>query len=302
MIFENIISFENISKNYPGVKALDKVGFDIKKGEIHGIVGENGAGKSTLIKILAGEITSYEGVLIFNGKQVKFINPHEAINAGINVMHQELNLCLNLNIVQNVFLGREFRTNRHVEWRKMEKITRKFLRILKLDIDPKIPIKLFNVARQQLIEITKAVALKSQVIVMDEPTSSLNPEEVSCLFGLLKDLNKQGVTIIFVSHRLEEVMQIADRISVLRNGKYIKTVIKSDTKINEIVKLMIGRDTIRHTTHRRIEEKEIVMEIVNLTRKGYFTNINFKLYKGQILGIAGLEGSGRYALVRSIFG
>jgi len=302
MMNENIISFENISKNYPGVKALKEVSFKVKEGEIHGIVGENGAGKSTLLKILAGEITVYEGTLFFSGKNIKFKDPHEAINAGINVVYQDLNLCPNLNVVQNVFLGREIRENKHVNWQKMEIITNKYLNNLKLDIDPKKPTKYFNVAQQQLIEITKAVALKSKILVLDEPTSSLNQDEVHHLFILLKDLNQQGVTIIFVSHRLEEVMQIADKISVLRNGQFIKTVNKLDTNINEIVQLMIGHENIHHIDHRKIDEKETVMEIYNLGKKGYFNNINFKLFKGQILGIAGLEGSGRYALARAIFG
>lgn len=299
---KNIIFFENISKKYPGVKALKEVSFKVKKGEIHGIVGENGAGKSTLLKILAGEISAYEGTLSFLGENIKFKNPHEAIDAGISVVYQELNLCSNLNVVQNVFLGREIRGKRHVDWQKMENIAKKYLNILKLDIDPKKPIKYFDVAQQQLIEITKAVALKSKLLVLDEPTSSLNQDEVNHLFILLQDLNKQGVTIIFVSHRLEEVMQIADKISVLRNGQFIKTLNKVDTNINEIVQLMIGRENIHHVDHRKIDEKEVVMEISDLGKKGYFNNINFKLYKSQILGIAGLEGSGRYALFRAIFG
>jgi len=302
MINENLISFENISKNYPGVKALNEVSFKIKKGEIHCLVGENGAGKSTLLKILTGEISAYEGILSFSGENIKFKNPHEAIIAGISIVHQELNLCHNLNVVQNVFLGREIRDKGHVNWQKMKSITKKYLNILKLDIDPNKPVKHFNVAQQQLIEITKAVALKSKLLVLDEPTSSLNQDEVNHLFMLLQDINKQGVTIIFVSHRLEEVMQIADKISVLRNGQFVKTVNKTDTNIDEIVQLMIGRENIHHINHREINEKEIVMEINNLSKKGYFKNINFKLYKSQILGIAGLEGSGRYALVRSIFG
>ena len=302
MIFENIISFKNISKNYPGAKALREVSFEIKTGEIHGIVGENGAGKSTLLKILAGEISSYEGILSFSGEKIKFKDPHEAINAGISVVYQELNLCPNLNVIQNVFLGREIRDNKHVDWGKMGDITKKYLNILQLDIDLKKPVKYFNIAQQQLIEITKAIALKSELLILDEPTSSLNQDEFNRLFKLLKDINKQGVTIIFVSHRLEEVIQIADRISVLRNGQFIKTLSKVDYNINEIIQLMIGHENLHHTEHRKIEEKEIVMEIINLSKEGYFTNINFKLYKGQILGIAGLEGSGRYALVRAIFG
>jgi ribose transport system ATP-binding protein len=297
-----LLTFDKISKKYPGVQALDQINFDIQKGEIHGIVGENGAGKSTLLKVLAGDITTYEGNIIIDGQKVSFKTPNEAIHAGISIVYQELNLCPNLTSVENVFLGREIIKNGRGAWDEMTKTTRNYLDLLKLNIDEKKPIKYFSIAQQQLIEIAKATAFNAKIIILDEPTSSLNQEEVKRLFDLLMEIRAKGETIIFVSHRLEEVFQIADRITVLREGKYIKTLKKEETDINEVVRLMIGRETIYEVVPRKIDRKEKSLEVTGLNRKGTFSDINFSLYKGEILGIAGLEGSGRYALVRSLFG
>lgn len=297
-----LLRFDNISKKYPGVQALDRIDFDVRKGEIHGLVGENGAGKSTLLKVLAGDITHYEGDVVIDGERISFKTPNEAIHAGISIVYQELNLCPNLNSVENVFLGREIIKRGRGAWDEMTKTTRSYLDLLRLSIDEKKPIKYFSIAQQQLIEIAKATAFKAKIIIMDEPTSSLNQEEVERLFDLLKEIKSKGETIIFVSHRLEEVFQIADRITVLREGKYIATLNKEETDMNEVVRLMIGRETLFEVVPRKIERKEKSLEIAGLSRKGSFSDVSFSLYKGEILGIAGLEGSGRYALVRSIFG
>jgi len=300
-----LIKFKNISKSYPGTQALEDVSFEVKEGEIHGIVGENGAGKSTLLKIVGGEIINYEGEIFFNGKVRRFRNPNETLRAGINVVHQELNLCPNLNLVQNIFLGRELRINNNIgraDWTEMRKQSNKYLEILSLKLSLDEPIKNFTIAEQQLVEIIKSISANGRVIVMDEPTSSLNSEEVERLFNLLRKINAAGVTIIFVSHRLEEVLKITDRVSVLRNGKYINTLDTKQANENTIVKLMTGNIVLHKNKRGKLIFKKEVFRVEGLTRKNTFFDINFILHEGEILGIAGLEGSGRYALVRALFG
>ncbi|UCF97261.1 MAG: sugar ABC transporter ATP-binding protein [Spirochaetaceae bacterium] len=298
-----LLEFNNITKEYPGVVALKDINFGIKKNEIHGIVGENGAGKSTLLKIIAGDISDYSGDLIFEGNKVTFKSPHDAINTGIGVVYQELNLCANLNATQNLFLGREIKKGIRVDWTRMAEMTADYLRSLNLEIEIKVPVRFYNTAQQQIIEIAKATIFNSKIVIMDEPTSALNQVEVKRLFELLRDLQSKGVTIVFVSHRINEVLDISDRISVLRNGKYINTFDASITNQNQIVQSMIGQHILfsEQKTAGTLEREE-ALRVTNLAKKDKYTNINFTLNRGEILGVAGLEGSGRFQLGRALYG
>jgi ABC-type sugar transport system ATPase subunit len=300
---KHLLEFNGITKIFPGVVALKEINFGIAENEIHGIVGENGAGKSTLLKIVAGDISDYTGDMIYEGKKIAFRNPHDAIKAGISVVYQELNLCANLNATQNMYLGREIKTGIKTEWAKMAELTNEHLQSLNLDINIKVPVRYFNTAQQQIIEIAKATAFDSKIVVMDEPTSSLNQVEVERLFELLKDLKSKGVTVVFVSHRINEVMQISDRITVLRNGEYIETYTKCDTTEDKIIQSMIGKHILfRERKRSEDQDRRIAIKVSNLSRKSMFKNINFISYKGEILGVAGLEGSGRFQLGRALYG
>jgi ribose transport system ATP-binding protein len=292
------ISFKNISKSFYGIKALSDINFGINKGEIHAIVGENGAGKSTLLKILAGEITNYEGHIEIEGRKVSFNSPGEAIRNGISTVHQELNLCLNLNVLKNIFLGREkeFKKDQMVE------IATNIMKKLNLQIDFEKDVRYFPTAQKQMIEIIKAVVGNCKILIMDEPTSSLNKIEVDNLFNLLEQVKNNGVTTIFVSHRIEEVLQIADSITVLRDGHYITTLKKEETSKDEIIKHMVGREIQYNPADNVPDYSKEVLRVENMSLKNYLYDVSFSLYKNEILGIAGLEGSGRYELVRSIFG
>jgi len=251
---------------------------------------------------LGGEDVNYKGEIFFNGELKSFINPSEALKAGINIVHQELNLCENLSVVQNVFLGRELRINKKTAWAEMKKRVDKYLQNLSLKISPDELVKNLNIAQKQLIEIIRSFVNNCRIIVMDEPTSALNSEEVEKLFKLLKKVKAMGITIIFVSHRLEEFFQIAERISILRNGRYINTLDIKQTNKNEIINLMTGNIVIHKSRKREITFTKEVIKVEGLTRKNRFYNVNFNLHEGEILGIAGLQGSGRYALVRALFG
>lgn len=299
---KKIIEFRNITKTFPGVTALDNVSFSINYNEIHGLVGENGAGKSALLRIIAGDIANYEGDLILDAKKVSFKNPTDAISSGISVVYQELNLCEDLDVVQNIFLGKEIKKHGRIDNKYMKEKSEECLQNLNIEIDLKRQIKFFNAAQKQEIEIAKASVLESKIVVMDEPTASLNQEEVKKLFNLLLNMKNGGATIIFVSHRLEEIFYIADRISVLRNGRYIGTVNKKKSNLDEIIGMMIGEKLLIGKNVNRELSKIEVLRIENFSREGIFKKVNFSLMKGEILGIAGLEGSGRFSIGRAIFG
>jgi len=292
-----LIQIKNISKRFGGTQALKNISFDIEEGEIYGLVGENGAGKSTLLNIISGQITKYEGSFYFLNEKKSFKNPSDAIKLGISIVNQEISLCLNLNVVKNIFLGRE---NELSEGEKNRAINF-FMKSLHLEIDLSKSLKCFSAAEKQLIEIAKAVLLDCKFLILDEPTSSLNDYEVELLFKLLRELKQKGITILFVSHRLDEVIKLVDRIIVLRDGKYICTLDKEKTNANEIISKMVGRVIIHHPPQERMIGDE-VLRVENIEIEGVLKNINFSLKRGEILGIAGLEGSGRFAIVRCIYG
>jgi ABC-type sugar transport system ATPase subunit len=303
-----IIEFRGIRKSFPGVRALDEVSFSIERGEIHAVVGENGAGKSTLMNILGGRYHPDAGEILFDGNRVRIQSEFEALKLGIGVVYQELRLCPNLTVTENLFLGRE-REGGHgrVRWPLMDKAAVGILRDLGSDIDPRTIVGTLSLANQQLVEIARAMSMAASVIVMDEPTSALSLRETEGLFRNVSRLKARGVTIIYISHRLEEVFAIADRISVLRDGRHLRTYGASEVTQQEIVTLIAGRELAQTIASGREAPAQSAARVPagegrNLTRPGCFTNVSFTLYEKEILGIYGLQGSGRTELLETLFG
>lgn len=305
---ENICRIMNITKTFPGVVALDNVSFDIKKGEIQAIIGENGAGKSTLMNILSGVYHPDSGQVEFDGKNVRFKDPRDAQHHGIAMIHQELSLARYMTVAENIYQGRmPVNGVGMVNRRKMNKDSREFLNKLNVtNIDPRTLVKFLSVSQMQLVEIAKAVSLNAKMLIMDEPTSSLTTGEIKILLDIMNSLKAQGVSILFITHKLEEVLEVADRITVLRDGKYISTMDKKDATLQKMVSMMVGRD-FDQTAHREFikdyKDREVVLEVENLNVPGgRVKNASFKLYKGEVLGLTGLVGAGRTELLQGIFG
>lgn len=300
------IELRRISKSFPGVKALQGIDIDVLPGEVHCIVGENGAGKSTLIKIITGAYRPDEGKILIEGKETIIENPKHAMELGISCIYQELNIIPQLSVSQNIFLGREVKKDigffKMLNNSEMNKKAYEILKILGQDINPTSNVSKLGVGKQQMIEIAKAISIDTKLLIMDEPTSSLAEREVEDLFKVVRNLKEKGLGIIFISHRLNEVMELADRITVMRDGRKVETIKKNDTSQEELVRLMIGRnieDQYPKVISRRGRE---ALRIENFTKKGKFENISFKAYEGEILGIAGLVGAGRTELAKAIFG
>ena len=303
---EDIIRFDQITKKFPGVVALDNVTLSIHRGEIHALVGENGAGKSTLMNILGGEIQPDEGAVYINDKAVEIPNPHAARLNGISIVYQELKLCPNLSVVENIFLGREREGSEgRLNVKKMSSHCKEVFESLGVDINPRSLVRNLSIAEKQIVEIAKAISLESDVLIMDEPNSALTLTETENLFANLMRLKEKGVTIIFISHRIEEVFKISDRISVLRDGKYMGTFKTMDTSFDDIVTLIAGKKLsieLSKSHETSIRSKNVVLEVKNLCRDKYFKHVNFELYEKEILGIYGLQGAGRTELLETIFG
>jgi ribose transport system ATP-binding protein len=298
-----ILKVENVSKRFPGVVALDNVSFDLRKGEVHALVGENGAGKSTLMKILTGVYQLDEGRITYKDKKIHFTTPHEAIQKGISIIYQELNLLPYLTVAQNIFIGREpVRYGVVIDRIKMNREAAKLLSMLHIDINPDTILRNLSVSKKQMVEIVKALSFQSEILIMDEPTSALSESEIDELFKIIHRLQKEGVSVIYISHRLEELARIVDRITVMRDGKQVGTYDYADITMDEIIHLMVGR-TLDIKFPKRIAVKgEKILEVQHLTVKGVLHDISFDLKKGEILGIAGLMGAGRTELARAIFG
>jgi len=303
---EDLIIFKHITKRFPGVTALDNVSFSIRKGEIHALVGENGAGKSTLMNILGGEIQPDEGTVILRGKPTQIPNPYAARLNGISIVYQELKLCPNLSVVENIFLGREREgSGGRLKVKKMSAHCHEVFQSLGVSLNPRTLVRNLSIAEKQLVEISKAISLESDVLIMDEPNSALTLTETEKLFDNLRRLKEKGVTIIFISHRIEEVFRISDRISVLRDGKYLGTFDIEETSFDEIVTLIAGKklsSELAQTHYSKIHSDRTVMEVRDLSREKYFKHITFQLFEKEILGIYGLQGAGRTELLETIFG
>jgi ribose transport system ATP-binding protein len=299
-----LLEMEDICKSFPGVRALHHVSFDLRGGEIHALVGENGAGKSTLIKILAGALERDSGTIRVNGEVAQLRTPQAAIAAGISVIYQEFNLVPHLSVAENIYLGREPRQWGIIEFRTMRVGARGLLDRLGASFSETALVNELSVAEQQMVEIAKALSVESKALVMDEPSATLTEHELASLFEQMRRLKAEGVSIIYISHRLEEVFEIADRVTVLRDGEVVGTAPVSELDSQTIIRMMVGRDLSgerfgRHTDEGATEE---ILRVEGLSRGGEVRDVSFTLHRGEILGLAGLVGAGRTELVRLIFG
>lgn len=305
MSTKQLLSISGVSKEFPGVKALNNVSFDLNEGEVHAIVGENGAGKSTLMKILSGIYKKDAGEIIYKGGAVSIPNPFEAQKLGISIIHQELNLMPHLTVAENIFIGREDRRPGGIflDTNKLLRSTKDLLIELDLNLNPNSIVGELSIAKQQMVEIAKAVSYRGSVIIMDEPTSSLTPSETEALFKIIRTLKAAGKGVIYISHRLEELEKITDRITVLRDGEYVKTLKTTDTSISEVISLMVGRTVaLDQRPENRQIGSEVVLRVEALSDQHLLKDISFDLRKGEILGFAGLMGAGRTELARAIMG
>ncbi|MCF7942924.1 MAG: sugar ABC transporter ATP-binding protein [Spirochaetia bacterium] len=300
---EYILDMKKITKTFPGVKALSDVSFACRYGEIHALLGENGAGKSTLIKVLSAAFQPDSGEIYFKGKLFAHQNPISAQQAGIGVIYQEFNLVPYLSIAENIFLGNEPVTKAGlVDRKKMDSAAEEILKGLGLNLNVRTSAHKLSVAEQQMIEIAKTLSLNAELIVMDEPTATLSDHEIEFLFSTILRLKQQGKTIIYISHRLEEIFRVCDRVSVLKDGKYIGSKDVSDIDKEILIHMMVGRTLSDYFPVNKAKRGDKVLEVKNLTRKGVFKNISFDVYEGEILGLSGLVGAGRTEVVRAVFG
>lgn len=302
---EWLIQMEGIMKGFPGVLALNNCRFDLRAGEVHALMGENGAGKSTLMKILTGVYQKDAGTIEFKGQPVELSNPKAAQDAGISMIHQELNLAPDLTVAQNIFIGREPRRKLRLflDDRALHRQVKELFERMGLDLDPSIKVSELTVAKQQMVEIAKALSYNADVLVMDEPTAALSETEIEDLFRIIRQLRESGVGIVYISHRMDEIKRITDRITVMRDGQYIDTVSTAEVTTQDIISKMVGRQIYETSKpERSAGERETVLEVKGLNQGRTLRDINFTLKKGEILGIAGLVGAGRTELARAIFG
>lgn len=299
-----MIEMTGISKAFNGNTVLNNIEFEVKKGEIHALMGENGAGKSTLMKILTGIYKRDSGDIKVKGQLVDFKNPKEAEQTGIAVIHQELNILPDLTVAENLFLGKEktFGKSAILKTKEMNKQAKEILFSLGLDIDVKTTARSLSVGKQQIIEIAKAISSNAEVIVMDEPTAALTDREIETLFETIRALQAKGVSFVYISHRMEEIFAICDRITILRDGHYIGVKRVKDTTFDEIVQMMVGRELGDRFPERSAKIGEVKLVAKSLTRNGCFENVSFELRKGEVLGIAGLMGAGRTEVAQALFG
>jgi ribose transport system ATP-binding protein len=301
----DLVNAEHVNKSFSGVTALQDVQFNLKPGEVHALLGENGAGKSTLMKIISGVYTRDSGDIYINGKKlVHDLTPQSAQTMGIGIIHQELNLCPHLTVAENIFLNREFTTTGVLNATKQNQEAKKYLKALNLDIDPAVPVRKLPVSKQQMVEICKTLSMNANIIIMDEPTSALSEKEIEELFKIIAMLKNEGKGVIYISHRLEELSRIVDRVTILRDGKYITTMNFAETNLPEIISYMVGRALTEKFPHVEVERGKKVLEVRNLSSPHGVgvKNVSFDLYQGEILAFAGLMGAGRTETVRAISG
>ena len=305
-----ICSISHVCKEFPGVKALDDVNFDVREGEIHAIVGENGAGKSTLMNILSGVYKPTSGKIIFDGKEVSPNAPIEASALGIAMIHQELSLSHTLSVAENIFQARQPKGRFGlIDKKKLYADSRALLDQVGLkDMDPSTLVRNINVSQQQQVEIAKALSQNARFLILDEPTSALTPNETKVLFGIMADLKRKGFTMLYISHKLDEIMSISDRITVLRDGKYIGTLVTKETTITDMISMMVGREysggytRMHYMDDNDYAKAKPLMEVKNLSVKGKVEDVSFTLYEGEVLGLAGLVGAGRSEVLQAVFG
>lgn len=301
---EVILTMKEIDKSFPGVHALDHVSFEVKKGEVHALMGENGAGKSTLMKVLTGIYKKDSGTITFEGKEVEFHNTREAQDAGVVIVHQELNMLGHLTVAQNIFIGREFKKGIAIDDKKMNEEAKKLFDRLHIDIDPTETMSNLTVGKQQMCEIAKAISHKAKVIIFDEPSAALTEAEIEELFKIIKDLRKQQLGIVYISHRMDEIKVITDRVTVMRDGTYVGTLITKDCTKDDIINMMVGRVIYEDPKTESSVPKDapVVLKVENLNAGRMVQDVSFELHKGEILGFSGLMGAGRTETARAIFG
>lgn len=304
---EYVLELKNIYKSFPGVKVLEDVTLQVRPGEVHALMGENGAGKSTLMKILMGIYKADQGSIFLEGKETVIHGPKDAMSKGISMIHQELNTMLDMEVAENVFVGREllkkgFEKLKIVDIARMREETGKYFREMNIDIDPRAKMRTLSVAEMQLVEIVKAISLNSRIIVMDEPTSAITEKEATVLFAQIERLKKQGVAIIYISHKMDEIFRISDTITVLRDGQWIGTKPAKELDNDMLIKMMVGRELTDIYPKDPVEIGDVILEVKNLSRGKKVRDASFSLRKGEVLGIAGLVGAGRSELVETIFG
>ncbi|MBU9725999.1 sugar ABC transporter ATP-binding protein [Diplocloster modestus] len=301
-----VLEMKNITKRFPGVLALDQVQLTLRRGEVHVLLGENGAGKSTLIKTITGAYIPDEGEIFLEGRQVKFDSPLHAQKLGISAVYQEFNLIPELDAAKNIFLGKELMVGKTIKLnsREMYRKSEEYLETIGAKINPRIPVKNLGVAAQQMVEIAKAIATDCKILILDEPTAVLTNQEIDKLFQVVETLTKRGVAIIFISHRLEEINRIGDRVTVMRDGAYVDTIEVEKGKLNTdyLVKLMVGREITDKFPKISVTIGEEILRVEHLNRKQVLRDINLTLHAGEILGIGGLVGAGRTEAVKAIFG
>ncbi len=299
-----LLEMKNITKTFPGVKALDNVSLNVKSGSVHALMGENGAGKSTLMKCLFGIYIKDSGTISLNGEEISFKSPKDALENGVAMVHQELNQALKRSVMDNLWLGRyPAHINFVANEKKMYKDTMEIFRKLNININPKTIMSTMPVAQRQMVEIAKAVSYNAKIIVFDEPTSSLADQEVEHLFKIIEMLKKQGCGIIYISHKMEEILKISDEVTVMRDGKHIATHPASELDMDKIIKLMVGRELTTRFPEKTNSPGDVIMRVENLSSQyNILSDVSFELKSGEILGIAGLAGAGRTEILENIFG
>ena len=299
-----ILTMKDIDKSFPGVHALDHVNFEVRKGEVNALMGENGAGKSTLMNVLTGIYTKDSGSIIFEGKEVEFHTTREAQDAGIVIVHQELNMLGHLTVAQNIFIGREFKKGIRIDDKKMNEEAAKLFERLHIDIDPTETMSNLTVGKQQMCEIAKAISHEAKVIIFDEPSAALTESEIEELFKIIRDLRKQQLGIVYISHRMDEIKVITDRVTVMRDGGYVGTLITNECTKDDIINMMVGRVIYEDPKTESAVPKNapVVLKVEHLNAGRMVQDVSFELRKGEILGFSGLMGAGRTETARAIFG
>jgi rhamnose transport system ATP-binding protein len=300
---ENIIELKDITKRFSGVEVLHEVSFSLRLGEVHALLGENGAGKSTLVKVMTGIHQPDKGEIYLDGKQVVFADTRESRQMGIAAIYQELSLFPDLDVAENIFVGRQpTTTGGRIDWRKLYTDAEKLLLSLGVHLELKQKARSLSIAQQQMVEIARAFSINARILIMDEPTSSLTLNEVADLFRLIRRLRNEGTAIVFISHRLEELFELADRVTVMRDGSYVDTRPIKDVTRDDLIRLMVGRTITDLFPKQDVKAGEVVLKVENLACAGSFHDVSFELRKGEILGMAGLVGAGRTNVARAIFG
>lgn len=298
-----VLELRGISKRFPGVVALDDVNFDLRTGEVHVLVGENGAGKSTLVKILSGIYQPDEGQILLDGKPISLPDPHAAQQLGISTVHQELNLVPHLDVGRNMYLGREpMRGAGIIDWPALYRGAAEHLALLGMSFDPRTRVRNLGVALQQMTEIAKSLVAQARVLILDEPTAAITAEEANQLFQIVDALREQGAAIVFISHHLDDATRLGDRVTVLRDGKYVATLPMAETSPREMIRLMVGRELTQQFPERPHTPGPMALKVSNLSRRGVLDDISFEVRQGEIVGLAGLVGAGRTEVARAIFG